>query len=206
MTDEAALASYLSEPPRLYRNRKKSKPPEGYIMYGPLDVHDAMEELVRAEPTLPMRTQVKLPAKARRNAQELDEAVYLYSQDSKERRILKGLGQDAPMPKARATEEPHAPIVEHAWHAQARVSPASEGVVTKRHSQPLRTFQSKSSGSGMRYKGPEEGPAPEIPSHTSRQPGEIPSVEAVKRRSTPLRKFPPKVGSTFPSGRPPGFQ
>ena len=61
ISDDAALAGYLQEPPKLYRLRKKSKPPEGYAMYGPLDVHDAIEEYMRVEPPSHVRPQGKKP-------------------------------------------------------------------------------------------------------------------------------------------------
>ena len=44
ISDDAALQRYLGEPPKLRRLTRKTKPPEGYVIYGTKDVHEAVEE------------------------------------------------------------------------------------------------------------------------------------------------------------------
>ena len=100
MTLSQAVDRYLREPPPLQRLRIKSKPPAGYVRYGPKDALEAIAEYMQADETpkltLP-RVDVapsteQLSVKARQNLEQLDDALYLYSEDPVERRALKGHG------------------------------------------------------------------------------------------------------------------
>ena len=187
ISDEAALAGFLQELPKLTRLRKKSKPPEGYVMYGPLDVHEAVAEYMQAEPrVLPApRGQTPSLPKAMHNQAELDEAVYLYSQDPKERRLLKGLGQnDIPNSGETTRLTPHIPVEEHSWHASARRALPSAEEAGKRRSKPLGTLSSTSRGSGMQYKPREEHP-PGLGPVRAQEPLVGSTTEAGQKRQGP---------------------
>ena len=100
MTLSQAVDRYLSEPPPLKRLKTKSKPPEGYVLYGPKDAPEAIAEYLQVAevPRAPTRATERprpehLSEKARQNMEQVEEAVYLYSEDPAERRALKGHGQ-----------------------------------------------------------------------------------------------------------------
>ena len=168
MTLSQAVDSHLHEPPPLQRLRTKIKPPSGYVMYGPKDAPEAIAEYLQAEdaPVAPTRAIARprpesLSVKARQNKQELDEAVYLYSDDPDERRALKGHGKLQEAGHKERAKEADSPVREPSWHAQARTKsthPAGEPEYKyiKKRSQLLRKVPKTSSGSGMQYRPREE--------------------------------------------------
>ena len=166
-----AVDRYLYEPPPLQRLSTKTRPPLGYVRYGPKDAPEAIAECLQAEeaPVAPTRATTRprpvgLSVKAGQNQQELDEAVYLYSADLDERRKLKGHGQlqdSEPSGHQGHPEKATSPVQEPTWHALARtqqIHPAQAEPSTKdkRRSQPLRKVprrirdQACSTGLGQR--------------------------------------------------------
>ena len=68
ISDDAALQGYISEPPKLARLMRKSRPPEGYIRHGPKDVHEAIKEYLTPDPPgIESREEYSLRPKARQN-------------------------------------------------------------------------------------------------------------------------------------------
>ena len=204
ISDDAALRGYLQEPPKLPRLKRKTKPPEGYIRFGPKHVHETIDEFLRAEPQEPIRPRGYIPPlpKVMQIQEELDEAIILTSMDIKKEFFKSRRVGESPETGAASSQAPLIPVVEHQWHASAR-SPGTRGEAreTKSKSPPMRTPRT-SSGAGMQYR-PKENQTPD--------PDPIPGPEhrpvqdtgiRTKSRSQPIRKFKPRVGITFPITRP----
>ena len=131
--------------------------------------------------------------KAGQNQEALDEAVYIYiySEDPKVRRILKGHGQNQGDPTRSNPPEPVAsPQAEPTWHAQARTGTAQLSAISsdKCRSQPLRKVHQRSGGSGMQYRPRDNVPLPGQGLHrdSNKQVGEQDVKEAsasTQRRS-----------------------
>ena len=200
LSDEAALQEYLREPPKLARLTRKTKPPEGYARYGPKDVHETIEDFLRAEPQGPARSkeEISLKPKAMHNQVELDEAVTLIGQDNKA-----GIKQGRRLGENRETgtsssQAPLIPVVEHHWHANARSPGAQESAMgTKAKSRPMRIPRT-TSGSGMQYRPREDIPPAPDQAPGPRQGPALSTGEGTKKRSQPIRKFKPRQGITFP--------
>ena len=157
---------------------------------------------MRAEPIAPTQPRGQMPSKARHNAAELDDAVYLYSQNPMERRGLKGLGQDTPQSGETTRSTSQFPVEEHSWHASARRQLPPTEEAGKKRSRPLRTFSSTSRGSGMQYKPREENPPLPEPVHAQELQVANATMVGTKTRSRPFRKVIPKIGIIFPLGGP----
>ena len=123
-----AVDRYLREPPPLPRLRTQTKPPEGYVRLGPKDAPEAIAEYLLEDQAPPIQVR-RDPSpgpnqpKARLNQEALDNAVYLYSEDPKERRILKGHGEvEGDSSAAPSSSGDAAPPMEPEWHSSARMS------------------------------------------------------------------------------------
>ena len=83
ISDDAALRGYLQDPPNLPSLKRKTKPPEGYIRFEPKDVHETIDEFLRAQEPIRPRGYIPLLPKVMHNQEELDEAITLTSMDIK---------------------------------------------------------------------------------------------------------------------------
>ena len=200
ISDDAALLGYLEEPPKLRRLTRKTKAPVGYIMYGPKDVHEAVQEYLQVERPTVGREREDIPQgpKTLHNQRSLDEAVMLVEQDHKGQGRISRVGEN-PETGAASSHAQLVPEVEYQWHSNARETPAPamEEPASRQRSRPFRTATRKVTGSGMQYKPREDTPQGSMgPEPIEEQRRE---ASGTKRRSQPFRKVKPRVGITFPS-------
>ena len=112
ISDDAALLGYLGEPPKLRRLTRKTKAPEGYVMYGPKDVHEAVQEYLQVDPSTPVKGREVTPQgpKAMHNQRALDEAVMFVGQDNKGQGKISRVGE-SPETGAASSQAPLVPEV-----------------------------------------------------------------------------------------------
>ena len=129
--------------------------------------------------------------------------MYIYSQDPKERRALKGFGQDKDLSPEEARRENNSPADPH-WHTRAKDhnQPEIGNIPHKSRSQPLRKVFKTSSGSGMQYRPRDTVPVSLEPSAQQQQEtaASTKSATGQKSRSQFFRRVPPRSGFTFPIG------